>query len=289
MPAIKRIKYKNKGEENSAFEMVDLQEFMETRPQNHLELDYRISFWTLIYIIKGEGNHYIDFKTYPYKAGDLIVIRKNQVNHFEINKEVEGYIILINEPFFFNEKGMLFAKFFEFFENPYTNPRISLDTSALSLNRNLIDLLYKEYKKNKSQKNKILIQSLFQSFILSIQEYTDEMKITTDNTVFLTYLKFSKLVEANYKNVKTVEDYAKMMAISKKTINLATRKMAGLSAKQFISNRVVLEIKRYLSQGDFMNYEIADLLGFDEPANLTNFFKRYEGVSPSVFKDSLKR
>ncbi len=75
-----------------------------------------------------------------------------------------------------------------------------------------------------------------------------------------------------------------MMGISKKTINLATRAIVDMSAKEFVNSRLFLEIKRYLSQGELLNYEIAEILGFDEPANMTKFFKKYEGISPKEFR-----
>lgn len=84
-----------------------------------------------------------------------------------------------------------------------------------------------------------------------------------------------------------VKVYADRMHLSKKAVNQFTRNVTGLSAKQFIINRLVLEIKRYLSQGELLNYEIADLLGFDEAANMSRFFKHYEGMSPKEFRESL--
>jgi AraC-like DNA-binding protein len=101
------------------------------------------------------------------------------------------------------------------------------------------------------------------------------------------FKEFRQLLEEHYKDIRTVEVYAKMMNISKKTVNLATRNTVGLSAKSYIVNRIILEIKRYLSQGNLMNYEIAELLGFEEAGNMSRFFKHYEGISPKKFREKL--
>ncbi len=98
---------------------------------------------------------------------------------------------------------------------------------------------------------------------------------------------FRELVEENHAAKRSVEAFAQMMNVSKKTINQATRRVAGISAKQFIIDRLILEIKRFLSIGELMNYEIADRLGFGEAANMSKFFKHYVGVSPKAFKESL--
>jgi mannose-6-phosphate isomerase-like protein (cupin superfamily) len=96
MTAIERISFQNRLKKECAFEIVDLQVFMSTRPHHHLNREFRINFWTLMYITKGEGTHFIDFEPYQYKAGDIVIIQKNQVNRFLVNSDAEGYIIIIN-------------------------------------------------------------------------------------------------------------------------------------------------------------------------------------------------
>lgn len=288
MTAIERISFQNKEKKKCAFEIVNLQDFMSTRSHKHLSRNFRINFWTLMYITKGKGTHFIDFEPYQYKAGDIVIVQKNQVNRFLVNSEAEGYIIIINEAFVLEGQGLMFKSFLEFFERIYRSPILSVNHSRSSTNRILVELIYKEYMKNDNSLNEDLIRGLFQSFLFSLDDYLKESKTSMESSAFRIYNQFSQLVEANYTKIKSVEEYSKLMFVSKKTINNATRSVVGLSAKQFIINRIILEIKRYLCQGDLKNYEIADLLGFDEPANLTIFFKRYEKMTPSIFKELLK-
>ncbi len=58
----------------------------------------------IIYITEGSGHHYIDFKCYPYKKGDVLFVQKNQVQRLN-QRDVEGYILNINEPFFYRIEG----------------------------------------------------------------------------------------------------------------------------------------------------------------------------------------
>lgn len=284
MTSIKRIKYKNKMKEAADFEIVDLQLFFATRPHWHLKRDFRIDFWVIIYITDGEGYHFVDFERYAYKAGDVIIIQKNQVQHFEINNLAKGYVIHINEPFFFEGEGISSKKFLQFVDRPYRSPIFSIDNSDMTMNRAIMELIYKEYAKMNDDSNENLIRSLFHSFILSLNEFYTKSDQVAETAVFRTYNHFRQLVEANYTKKKSVEEYAQLMHVSKKTINSATRAIVGLSAKQYIIDRIILEIKRYLSQGELLNYEISNLLGFDEPYNMTKFFKRYEGVTPKEFR-----
>lgn len=288
MKTIERISFQNRVKKKCAFEIVNLQDFMSTRPHQHLSKNFRVDFWTIMYITNGEGTHFIDFEPYQYKSGDIVIVQKNQVNRFWVNSESQGYIIIINEAFVLDGQGLMLKSFLEFFERIYRSPILSVDYSMLSTNRILVELIYKEYMKDNNSLNEDLIRGLFQSFLFSLDEYLKESRISMESSAFRIYNQFSQLVEANYTKIKSVEEYSKLMFVSKKTINNATRSVVGLSAKQFIINRIILEIKRYLCQGDLKNYEIANLLGFDEPANLTIFFKRYENMTPSTFKELLK-
>ena len=86
------------------------------------------------------------------------------------------------------------------------------------------------------------------------------------------FRNFRQLVEEHYSETRNVEDYSRMMALSRKLFNQACRNVAEISAKQFIINRIILEIKRYISLGELLNYEIADLLGFDEGGQYDKVF-----------------
>ena len=134
-----------------------------------------------------------------------------------------------------------------------------------------------------------MIASLFQALILSISHELPQLEEKVKSKDYAYFKSFRDVLEVNYRKTRNVEDYAQMIHVSKKTINKATRNVVGLSAKAFITERVVLEIKRLLSQGELMNYEIAELLGFKEIANMTKFFKHNVGVSPKVFKETHKK
>ena len=62
------------------------------------------------------------------------------------------------------------------------------------------------------------------------------------------------------------------------------RRLSGQTALGIVHQRLLLEAKRDLVYTAMTVNEIADRLGFSEPAYFTCFFKRLSGVSPSVFR-----
>jgi len=285
MKVIERVHYKYTKDENLDFEITGLQHFFATRPRKSIDRDNRINFWVIIYIVEGQGYHSIDFHEYAYKSGDVIIVQKNQVHSFRVNPEVRGYIIHINEPFFFSMNGVGGDRLLEYIDRSYGSPIVPVDVSLESTNRTLIELIYREYSNIVDSTKFRLVMSLFESFILSINPQVSPNESVFISKTYVNFRAFRDLVEEYYIYHKTVAEYSEMMKLSKKTINQSTRSVVGVSAKQYINNRLLLEIKRYLSQGDLLNYEIADILGFEEASNMTNFFKRYEGISPKKFRE----
>ncbi len=144
MKEIKRIDYKKNAKFLPDFEIVDLQLFFSTRLKSLLETDNRLNFWTIIYIINGQGRHNIDFVEFKYTSGDIIFVQKNQVHKFEVNHDVKGYIMHINEPFLYNLNQYENDLFLELIDQSYGSPIINVDSNESSTNRRLLELLYTE-------------------------------------------------------------------------------------------------------------------------------------------------
>lgn len=289
MSVIKRIGYKNPS--NTAdIDIVRLEDFFKTRPKKILEQDRRLEFWAIIYITRGRGAHYVDFEKYTYGPGSVFLVQRHQVQCFEVNENSDespsGYIIHLNEPFINKADSHMTQMFFDLFDRSFQGPHITVDTSEHTTNRAIIDLLHKESADLGDVPSFNLVHSLFYSFVAALLKVVEGEVAINSKPQFETYETYRKLIEDRFKDIKIVETYANMMGVSKKTLNNATRRIVGLSAKQLISDRLILEIKRYLSQGDLLIYEISDLMGFDEPANMTRFFKRYTGLSPKAFQSS---
>lgn len=286
---INRAKYLNRNKRNSNFEIVTIEQFFETRPKKLIETDFRIDFWLLMYITKGCGTHSIDFVEYSYTAGDLIVIPKNRVHSFRVNHEIEGYMININEPVFFERGEKRDMDMLAFFESPYGKPIFPIDISKNTTNRQLIDLIYKEYLIPEDENSNDLIKTLFLAFVYAIRRENKDKIRQFSESMYRYYYEYQELVEENFTKIKSVDEYAKLIGLSKKTINAACRECVDVSAKQLINDRIILEAKRLIVCGELKNYEISELLGFDEPTNFANFFKRYTGMSMREFSKNNRR
>lgn len=284
MKKVERIQFKLTKERSLGFEIVPFKEFLNQKKIPLITKPYRIEFYNILFIVKGEGIHEIDFVEYPYRTGDLILISKNRVHRFHYNEHLEGYFIMFTEEFLYEFLGDNIVEVLNLFKYTYMNPILKFMTKTECAENDQLKLLHSFYSQIDMELRAEIISSTFKTLILLIkQKYlkVDKAIKEKNNSIFL---QFSNLVDKHIRDIKTVESYADMMYVSKKAINLMTRKAVDMSAKQFIIERLILEIKRNLCFENKSISEISEELGFNDSSNMTKFFKRYVGITPNVFR-----
>ncbi len=95
---------------------------------------------------------------------------------------------------------------------------------------------------------------------------------------------FTQLLEAHFREHLPIERYAERLGISAAHLNALCRRLAGQSALQLINQRLLLEAKRCLVYTAMTVNQVADSLGFSEPAYFSRFFKRGTGQAPKAFR-----
>jgi AraC-like DNA-binding protein len=85
-----------------------------------------------------------------------------------------------------------------------------------------------------------------------------------------------------------VEDYARVLGYSARTLSRATLAAAGLGAKEFIDRRVVLEAKRLLAHSDDTAAHIAGRLGFPSAPHFSKYFHQRTGETPIAFRAGVR-
>lgn len=98
------------------------------------------------------------------------------------------------------------------------------------------------------------------------------------------FVDFRVLVESNFASTRRVEDYARFLGYSPRTLSRATVAATGVGAKEFIDRRIVLEAQRLLAHSNRTAAQIAAQLGFADAANFSKFFQQRAGTSPIAFR-----
>ncbi|MEU9448930.1 AraC family transcriptional regulator [Streptomyces sp. NPDC048277] len=102
-----------------------------------------------------------------------------------------------------------------------------------------------------------------------------------DNEAFQ---RFREAVERDFAHSHRVEDYARRLGYSVRTLTRATRDAAGCGAKHFVDERVLLEARRLLVHSGLATSVVGERLGFPEATAFTRFFRTRTGETPAAFR-----
>jgi AraC-like DNA-binding protein len=101
--------------------------------------------------------------------------------------------------------------------------------------------------------------------------------------------RFRNEIDGRFAQTRQVEEYARTLGCSVRTLTRASLSATGRTAKQLVDDRVALEAKRLLAESDLPVAEIGARLGFSEATNFGRFFTRTVGVSPGQFRADSRR
>lgn len=85
---------------------------------------------------------------------------------------------------------------------------------------------------------------------------------------------------------KTAKEYAQALSVHTNHLNRAVREVTGKTTTNHIMERVLKEADALLKHTDWSIAQVATALAFEEPAYFTNFFKKHQGYSPGIARNS---
>ena len=94
-------------------------------------------------------------------------------------------------------------------------------------------------------------------------------------------------IETNFKTLRTPGDYGKLLHISAKALNKASKSHFNKTLTSLIAERLIIEAKRELYLTSKPVKHIAFELGYEDEFYFSRFFKKNVGVSPQVFRDKV--
>ena len=248
-------------------------------------LPHRVGFFILLIVTNGTGSHNIDLIEYPLKKGTVLKIAKGQVHAFEENAGYDGFLIVFTEEFVLN----YFSKSsIEFISHLYNYHISNAAVDGSNFNEPFIEQLMIELKTENTYAQKNIVATMLELYLLRLERFSQTDDIPKQHQKYYPlFLEFKNLVETQYVTTRNVKDYADRLHISTKHLNQIVKEFTLNTAKHFIDDFVILEIKRTIASTNNSLKEIGFTVGFDEVTNFTKFFKKHTGTTPKQFKTGL--
>ena len=252
------------------------------------EFDDRVqrpSFDMILHVTGGATGHEVDFRTFALSPGDVLWVHSGQTQRWGDVWSMDAVVVIFASttlaPATVNVLRTLGVT-----QNEYW-PDAAAEGTHLS--REFAALL--EYSDSRKRSGalggdvyRIALQHRVSALLAELAAHVADAPEAASSERRLVHLAFVDAVEENFTRHRSVGRYADLLSYSPRTIDRATRSITGLSAKQLIDKRVLLEAKRLLVHNDEPVAAVASRLGFDDAANFSKFFVRNEGSSPGTFR-----
>ncbi|MBI1226976.1 MAG: helix-turn-helix domain-containing protein [Bacteroidetes bacterium] len=285
------IKFQNLQNPQARFDVVKLEELLHREYTNHSPFQlHLVEFYIIILAEEGQGVHTIDFTDYPFERGTLLTIRKDQIHKFHKSDTVKGTMLLFTDEFLVSYLEKLEAlKSLQLFNEVLSVPKIQLTKNELGEVIESLGRIEKEYFNINDDYSLGIIRSELHILLAKLYRIKSGMNQVMENRKYLNeFIDFQNLVERHVVRHTQVQDYAKMLGISTKTLNTVTQAIVNKSAKAFIDDICTKQIKRLLINTENSVKEIAYASGFEETTNFYKYFKRQTQLTPEQFRHDFR-
>jgi AraC-like DNA-binding protein len=164
------------------------------------------------------------------------------------------------------------------------HPNVRLDKREYKMIMNVVEGMREITRLNLPDKRMLKTRVLeFLLRLLSHYRITKLNEPRTDNPISA---RFHSDLAQHFREHREVSFYAANACLSSKHFSSVIKKETGHTAAHWIRHHVITEAKMLLHmRGDLSIQAIADMLGFDEQASFSRFFRRETGLSPSLFRE----
>lgn len=245
-------------------------------------LTHRKPHYFFIFMIEGVTHHGVDLQQFDVKDNELLFILPHQIHELPPTKEGTDYFKLG-----FDEDCLsLLPKQYPFLVNPFNRQKVQFSSSAAARLKSIFGILAGLLAEMDSSPELILVH--LNSLLAEINAaYFATDKNPADGKLSK-YISFKLFVEDNLTDHPSVQIIAEKLTLNTNSLYNIVKHYSGLSPKEFITNRLILEAKRRLYYAESSSIkELAYGLGFNDPEYFSRLFNKVTGKSITMFIQDL--
>lgn len=241
------------------------------------------TYYEIVYIFTGQGQHLLNNRRTPYQSGDCFFISPEDTHYLEIKTTTHFGVIKFTDSYF-NEKkyllpeNMLKSRPEVMMRNKlFTASKLQIDAQAgVYLNRTVMNLMACKDRQDISTSSFIFYQ-LLSLFALFQEQWADKNiphKLEEDKQVLITYIH-QHIYTPEKIQVKAL---AQTFNISPNYFGRFFRHHYGMGFREYVDSYRIKLIESRLTEGCTLK-EIADEFGFTDESHLSHYFKKKQAVT----------
>ncbi len=251
----------------------------EIRPHRHHGL------FQLLWLVQGEGSLVLDDVPGRLVPGSAVMVPQHCVHGFRFDRDAGGLVLTLAYPMLTSLGGALGRRLLAMSSPCVLRPV----RDACAQVQQLLQMLAAEYETPGEFRPQLLESLVVSVLALALRDPATSSESAvgqpalTPASVHLA--RFAAEIERHFRSHAPLAHYASALGLSMGHLNALCRQLAGRTALEMIHERLLLEARRNLVYTAMTVREVAETLGFSDPAYFTRFFRRATGMSPTAFRE----
>lgn len=235
--------------------------------------------------LSGSVKVVIESRSYQLRKGDMCVVFPHTLLHVtEKSEDFLGYTIACTPEFIMRANITSGTPVYLHIKD---NPCISLKEDEQKDLIRLCDML-KEYdeRENNPCRDEIsrFIASAIIYEVIGIYKKKEPIKQEAYSRKNKFYFEFMELLSQDFKKERNVDYYAGKLCITSRHLSAICKEITGSTANECIARHVMVNARLLLATTDLSVQQISEELTFPNPSFFSQFFKKYEGNTPKVYR-----
>jgi AraC-like DNA-binding protein/quercetin dioxygenase-like cupin family protein len=257
-------------------------------------------FIELIYVVDGNAQHVFEGQSYNINTNNVFIINPGEYHtfHIEPGKKIEIinclFLPSIIQDSWLKELGVSQSMDY-FYIHPFLDKS---DRFHHSLNLqgdhsirvlSLISSMIKEFESGRSGFPTLIRLQLVELLILLSRIYNETRAITGDSTIGnnernMFVRRICGYLERHYDQKISTPLLCELFNISSRHLNRLFKQETGLTVIEMIHKIRIERAKHLLTNSDEKVINVANKVGYDDPAFFSRLFRRTVGCSPGKYK-----
>lgn len=252
------------------------------------------NFWEMVYIDSGNVHIKANNKDFYLKQGEVIFHKPNEFHTLSTDNEAAANVFVISfvcsseAMQFFKNKIMAvpskLKKYISTITEEYFQTFNSMSTQDIKL----------ELKDNPPIGGQQMIKTYLEQFlIMLIRSENDnrDLRVFPSKESMENHLvsQIIQIIEENTYNKISVDNICKKLNYSRTYLAKIFKATSGYTILDYILRNKIREAKKLIREERYNFTQISDLLSFDNPHYFSTVFKKITNMSPTNYKNSIKK
>jgi AraC family transcriptional regulator, transcriptional activator of pobA len=239
----------------------------------------KLTSYFIVFIESGSITYKLDLQEITLTDGHLLFAMPNQVFTPPYKADNLKYFKVL-----FDENTLaLLPQQFPFLVNPLNLQIIIFDNTSRQRVRKGFEILNQILHIDEHKTDTEIILAYLNSLLVELNSayFKNKEPINLLNTNLSKFIEFKLVVETYLTEQPSINTIAEKLALTTNSLYRIVKEYSGISPKDFLTNRLMIEAQRKLHYSNLSVKELAYELGFNDPDYFSRLFKKCTGKSVS--------